>query len=241
LGDLLMKKFKSMKKRDEKMESLLMEKWGYSAPISNKDGDKELLQELVIAGMAVAGGWYTIAAIVAALGATGTAGYGLYDSHTVRSGAKELQDRFPESGIDTLGQEKLNPEALPTQVTTAEMDKLPGPNPVFMPGIGPEQSPELVQNDDGTLSPPLGFMWLNKDRLSGDDRVVPEPPEGSDDTSILMQQDRRQDPLQTDISHFPATKFDVGPDEEAQQESVTRTKEIVKEEIIKYFSNRRKS
>jgi len=57
-----MKKFKSMKKRDEKIESLLMEKWGYSAPIlregPKEDGDKELLTEC--------GGW-CIAAIVALL------------------------------------------------------------------------------------------------------------------------------------------------------------------------------
>jgi len=45
-----MKKLKSMKKRDEKIESLLMEKWGYSAPIlregPKEDGDKQLLTEL---------------------------------------------------------------------------------------------------------------------------------------------------------------------------------------------------
>ena len=63
-----MKKFKSMKTRDEKMESLLMEKWGYPASILNEDGDKELLQEVVVT-TAVLGTWALYAAI-AAVGTT---------------------------------------------------------------------------------------------------------------------------------------------------------------------------
>jgi len=68
-----MKKLKSMKKRDEKIESLLMEKWGYSAPIlregPKEDGDKQLLTEF--APLAIPLAYWGYAAIAAAIIGTG--------------------------------------------------------------------------------------------------------------------------------------------------------------------------
>lgn len=85
-----MKKFKNMKKRDEKIESLLMEKWGYSAPIlregPKEDGDKELLTEVAC------GGW-CIAAIIVLAGGSGKA-YNEFiyqpEQRAIKQGSKEL-------------------------------------------------------------------------------------------------------------------------------------------------------
>ena len=92
-----MKKLKSMNVRDEKVESLLMEKWGYSAPTLNEgakeDGDKGLLQELapaipVFLGLSKAA-WTGVVAITALIGAVA---YGEYDENTKQSSAADFDE-----------------------------------------------------------------------------------------------------------------------------------------------------
>jgi len=230
-----MKKFKSMKKRDEKMESLLMEKWGYSAPILNEDGDKELLQEaFVFLGLT---GWaaYTVASALVLAAAAG--GYGIWDSHTTRKGAAEMAETY---GTDLKGHEKLNPVANPPQVSAEERAKLPPSNPVFPPGSGAPPQAKAVKADDGYYYPPQGFMWQDDDPDSDNWTVVPLPP-GDDDDTVMLPSDVHSDPNQSQVFSATPTEIDLPDDDEPLPESVTRTKEIVKEEIIKYFSNRRKS
>ena len=70
-----MKKLKSMNVRDEKVESLLMEKWGYSAPTLRKtikeDSNKQSLTEAAV--MAAPGVWGVLSAMAADFGISSTA------------------------------------------------------------------------------------------------------------------------------------------------------------------------
>jgi len=90
-----MKKLKNMKKRDEKVESLLMEKWGYSAPILHEgpkeDGDKELLTE----GLAIGAILAVLGYIAVIVGGAWAAYEGPYKDYKAGLNQDELMEIVP--------------------------------------------------------------------------------------------------------------------------------------------------
>ena len=268
-----MKKFKSMKKRDEKMESLLMEKWGYSAPILNEDGDKELLQEFVFLGLGTAA-WATIAA-VAAIGSTYI--YSVYDEDQdknterqfndtiaqINAKAKEAGKEAPagdyfadEQDYEDLGSrgfgllkskdEKMrSPLNLSSEEEEERRSELSqGEQPIIVdPGHGRPPTPDLVVTSDPEgnelHAPPEGWEW--EDNSSG--ATIPwraDDPAENINWNIVPK--RELDPETTDIDPSLRPGSNTRTDGVINHnESKHTTREIVKEEISKYFSNRRKS
>jgi hypothetical protein len=266
-----MKKFKSMKKRDEKMESLLMEKWGYSAPIlregPKEDGDKELLTE------ALCGGW-CIAAIVA-IGSIYV--YSVVDEAQDKNTEREFNatiaqinaeaeaageeapagDYFADEKVyDELGprgfgfpapkDEKMrSPLNLPSEEEEERRSELSqGEQPIIVdPGHGRPPTPDLVVTSDPEgnelHAPPEGWEW--EDNSAG--ATIPwraDDPAENINWNIVPK--RELDPETTDIapSLHPGSNT-RSPGVIDFKESKHTTREIVKEEISKYFSNRRKS
>tara|TARA_R110000824_G_scaffold103816_2_gene246525 strand:+ start:319 stop:1038 length:720 start_codon:yes stop_codon:yes gene_type:complete len=239
-----MKKFKSMQKRDEKMESLLMEKWGYSATTLNEDGDKELLQELVIAGVTITAGMYYLAAATLAM-----ASYYSYEVYDEDQNLKALERAQTEmktlSSTEEYGDQidtdelyyhddtrETSQGGLVGQTSDEDREELSKGEQPAISTVEKNEPPPLVvtTREDGVEehAAPPGWRFEDADLESDNWNIVPD-----DD-----------DPEIADIpANLPSTAGSTSGValESRAATSHARTKDIVKEEVVKYFSNRRKS
>ena len=215
-----MKKFKSMKKRDEKMESLLIEKWGYSTTILNEepeeDGDKGLLQELAPAVPAVVAAAPTIlgltkaawAAIAATAAIAGTYANSVY---------RESENR---EAIDSFNKE------IGAMQTAGD----------YTGDYKPEDREGLGRGDIGVTAP-----------ISDEERERLE--KGEEPIIVTAEPEKNYIELDPDVTDIDPDLQKGAPSEEPSgisflkplEEKQLTAKEIVKEEINKYFSNRRKN
>jgi hypothetical protein len=238
-----MKKFKSMKKRDEKVESLLMERWGYSATILNEDGDKGLLQEfapaVVVAAPTILGigkaGW----AIISTLALATYYGYEVYEENENLKASERLTaelDAMARDGIEVPSEQFLHrrtDSGIVGKVTPKEAERLGAGERPIVTQVPERSTPPLIVTTDEegneVSEAPSGWRFEEPDVESDNLNIVPD----DDDPEVTD--------IAADVPITPTPNASFKIKESRAATSHLSTKDIVKEEVVKYFSNRRKS
>ena len=287
-----MKKLESIKSRDEKVESLLMEKWGYSAPTLNEGGDKELLQE----------GFGVAALIVSGIIAAGTGVYSYYQSgktkeanaqaiELIRNVSPEtIQDaerkadkvlNFTAEGVGInddftwentiLGAEATSEEKVAIERTLRQQlgdsvfesqlqaldvhfTHAPGYNTLKKRGI-----PLLIDidnhyriKDEGSIDPPeftddqIKRQEERLDALSDTPSLAIAATRDEEQMGAEIAGDKTETGEELSAKELETIDIEVLSDPERpnspfnESVSTKTTKDIVREEIVRYLSNRRK-